>query len=46
MVTRLKGDLNDSKNFTIVIKTPKKRRVPVPQWKLYDYLPDMLNNLS
>ena len=30
MVTRLKRELNDSKNFTKVIKTPKKRRVPMP----------------
>jgi hypothetical protein len=30
MVSSLKGDLNDSKNFTKVIKTPKIRQVPVP----------------
>ena len=30
MVSSLKGDLNDSKNFTKVIKTPKIRPVPVP----------------
>ena len=30
MVSSLKEDLNDSKNFTKVIKTPKIRPVPVP----------------
>lgn len=30
MVSSLKGDLNDSKNFTKIIKTPKIRQVPVP----------------
>ena len=30
MISSLKGDLNDSKNFTKVIKTPKIRQVPVP----------------
>ena len=30
MVTSLKGDLNDSKNFTRMIKTPKIRQVQVP----------------
>jgi hypothetical protein len=29
MVTSLKGDLNDSKNFTKMIKTPKIRKVDV-----------------
>ena len=33
MVTRLKGVLNDSKNFTKVIKTPKIRLVPAPPGK-------------
>ena len=30
MISSLKGDLNDSKNFTRVIKTSKIRRVQVP----------------
>ena len=30
MISSLKGDLNDSKNFTKVIKTPKIRQVSVP----------------
>ena len=31
MITELKGDLNDSKNFTKKIKVPKTKRVPVTE---------------
>lgn len=32
IISSLKGDLNNSKNFTKVIKTPKIREVPIPSW--------------
>ena len=33
MISSLKGDLNNSKNFTRKIKVPKERQVPVPPGK-------------